>query len=84
MKTQSDVSPVVKILPGPFGPAIVAARNIRWGEEIHRFSDCEVLGQQTDRTLQLSPHEHALSPRSLASSTTAATPIRSSTLPTGS
>jgi hypothetical protein len=61
----SSSSPVV-ITKGPHGLSVVAARNIRWGEEIHRFADCEVLEQPTDKTLQLSPFEHAFEPKVIA------------------
>ena len=58
--------PPVQIHPGRFGPSVIAARPIRWGEEIYRFLDCEVLEQPTARTLQLSPFEHALEPTVIA------------------
>ena len=64
--SNSSGSSILKILPGRFGPSIVAARNIRWGEEIHRFGDCEVLEQPNERTLQLSPFEHAFEPKVIA------------------
>jgi hypothetical protein len=59
--TESD-SPVV-IQKGRFGLSVVAARPLRWGEEIHRFLDCEVLSQPTPKTVQLSPYEFAFDPR---------------------
>lgn len=61
----NDAPPVV-IQKGRFGFSVIAARNLRWGEEIHRFLDCEVLEQPTSKTVQLSQFEHALDPRCLA------------------
>jgi hypothetical protein len=64
-KSGSDKSPV-QIQKGRFGLSVVTTRNIRWGEEIFRFQDCEILEQPTPRTLQLSPFEFALEPKVVA------------------
>jgi hypothetical protein len=66
MFDNGNENPPVQIQSGRFGPSVVAARNIRWGEEIFRFLDCEILEQPTARTLQLSPFEHALEPKVIA------------------
>jgi hypothetical protein len=58
-------SPVL-ISAGRFGLAATAAREIRWGEIIMKFGDCEVLDQPTSKTLQLSPFEHAYEPKIIA------------------
>jgi hypothetical protein len=58
-------SPIV-IRPGQNGLTAVAERDIRWGQEIARFPDCEILDHPTPYTVQLSPFEHAYEPKVIA------------------
>ncbi len=58
--------PPVLIRLGRFGLMVVAERDIRWGEEITRFLDCEIREKAAPNTLQLSLHEYAYEPKVLA------------------